>query len=56
MPTLPSGRTPGLASTVNYVQLVWREQNHPINRALELIENPEYLYSALTPPTAATKH
>ena len=53
----PSGRTPGLASTVNYVQRVWREQNHPINRAaLELIEDPEHLYSTLTPPTAATKH
>ena len=57
MPTLPSGRTLGLASTVNYAQLVWREQNHPINRAaLELIEDPEHLYSTLTPPTAATKH
>jgi cob(I)alamin adenosyltransferase len=49
MPTLPSGRTLGLASTVNYAQLVWREQNHPINRAaLEMIQNPEDLYSALT--------
>lgn len=49
MPTLPSGRTLGLASTVNYAQLVWREQNHPINRAaLEMIQKPEDLYSALT--------
>lgn len=48
MPTLPSGRTLGLASVVNYAQLVWREQTHIINRAaLELVQRPEHLYEIL---------
>jgi hypothetical protein len=48
MPTLPSGRTLGLASTIDYAQLVWREQTHIVNRAdLELVRLPEDLYPGI---------
>lgn len=48
MPTLPSGRTLGLASTINYAQLVWREQTHLFNRAdLERVRRPQDLYPGI---------
>lgn len=48
MPTLPSGRTLGLASTINYAQLVWRVQTHIFNRAgLEMIRQPQDLYPGI---------
>jgi len=49
MPTLPSGRILGLASTIDYAKLVWREQTHITNRAeLEMIQRPEDIYTGIT--------
>lgn len=49
MPTLPSGRTLGLATTYHYVDVVRAIQGDPVTRAvLEEVERPEELFHFLT--------